>query len=246
MNLEIKNKVVVITGASSGMGEAMALLLAENGAKVVLGARRKGQLEELVARIKNTGGEAAYAVTDVTSRTDLANLVQLACDQFGRLDVMINNAGVSQLSRMDELDVTGWETMIDINLKGVLYGMAAAISVFQKQQAGHIINIISTSGLKITPTMGVYAATKNAVRTLTEAFRQESDGKIRITGISPGFVKTELADSIKNPEVRNAVQASMDNIALSPMDIANAVAFAIGQPAGVEIGDLTIRPAVQN
>jgi len=246
MNLEIKNKVVVITGASSGMGEATALLLAENGAKVVLGARRKGQLEELVARIKNTGGEAAYVVTDVTSRTDVVNLVQLACDQFGRVDVMINNAGVSQLSRMDELDVTGWETMIDINLKGVLYGMAAAIPVFQKQQAGHIINIISTSGLKITPTMGVYAATKNAVRTLTEAFRQESDGKIRITGISPGFVKTELANSIKNPEARNAIQVSMDNIALSPMDVANAVAFVIGQPAGVEIGDLTIRPAVQN
>lgn len=246
MNLEIKNKVVVITGASSGMGEATALLLAENGAKVVLGARRKGQLEELVARIKNTGGEAVYAVTDVTSRTDVVNLVQLACDQFGRVDVMINNAGVSQLSRMDELDVTGWETMIDINLKGVLYGMAAAIPVFQKQQAGHIINIISTSGLKITPTMGVYAATKNAVRTLTEAFRQESDGKIRITGISPGFVKTELANSIKDPGTRNAIQASMDNIALSPMDIANAVAFVIGQPAGVEIGDLTIRPAVQN
>jgi len=246
MNLEIKNKVVVITGASSGMGAAMALLLAENGAKVVLGARRKEQLEDLVARIKSTGGEAVYALTDVTSCADMANLVQLACDQFGRLDVIINNAGVSQLSRMDELDVKGWETMIDINLKGVLYGMAAAIPVFQKQQAGHIINIISTSGLKITPTMGVYAATKNAVRTLTEAFRQESDGKIRITGISPGFVKTELAQSIKNPEARNAVQASMDNIALSPIDIANAVAFVIGQPAGVEIGDLTIRPAVQN
>lgn len=246
MNLEIKNKVVVITGASSGIGEAIALLLAEHGAKVVLGARRKGQLEELVARIKNTGGEAAYALTDVTSRTDMLNLVRLACDQFGRLDVMINNAGISQLSRMDELDVTGWETMIDINLKGVLYGMAAAIPVFQKRQAGHIINIISTSGLKITPTMGVYAATKNAVRTLTEAFRQESDGKIRITGISPGFVKTELAQNIKNPEARNTIQASMDNIALSPMDIANAVAFVIGQPAGVEIGDLTIRPAVQN
>lgn len=246
MNLEIKNKVVVITGASSGMGEAMARLLAENGAKVVLGARRREQLEELVAQIKNAGGEAAYALTDVTSRPDMVNLVQLACDQFGRLDVIINNAGVSQLSRMDELDVKGWETMIDINLKGVLHGMAAAIPVFQKQQAGHIINIISTSGLKITPTMGVYAATKNAVRTLTEAFRQESDGKIRITGISPGFVKTELAQSIKNPEARNAIQVSMDNIALSPMDIANAVAFVIGQPAGVEIGDITIRPAVQN
>ena len=246
MNLEIKNKVVVITGASSGMGEAMARLLAENGAKVVLGARRREQLEELVAQIKNAGGEAAYALTDVTSRPDMVNLVQLACDQFGRLDVIINNAGVSRLSRMDELDVKGWETMIDINLKGVLHGMAAAIPVFQKQQAGHIINIISTSGLKITPTMGVYAATKNAVRTLTEAFRQESDGKIRITGISPGFVKTELAQSIKNPEARNAIQVSMDNIALSPMDIANAVAFVIGQPAGVEIGDITIRPAVQN
>ncbi len=246
MNLKIKNKVVVITGASSGIGKAIALLLAENGARVVLGGRRTKQLEEIVASIKERGGEAAYALTNVTSRTDMTNLVQLACNQFGRLDVMVNNAGVSQLSRLDELDIDGWESMIDINLKGVLYGMAAAIPVFKKQQVGHIVNIISTAGLKIMPTMGVYAATKNAVRTLNETFRQESDGKIRISGISPGFVKTELAQSIKNPEARKIIQTSMDNIALSPNDIATAVAFVIGQPEEVEIGDIVIRPAVQN
>jgi NADP-dependent 3-hydroxy acid dehydrogenase YdfG len=246
MNLHIKDKVIAITGASSGMGKAMALLLAEYGAKVVLGARRADQLQEVVGKIEAAGGKATYAVTDVTSRDDMNSLVRLACDYFGRLDVLINNAGISQLSRIDELDVEGWESMIDINLKGVLYGMAAAIPVFKSQQCGQIINIISTSGLKITPAMGVYAATKNAVRTVTEAYRQESDGRIRITGISPGFVKTELAQHIMDPEKRNNIQDAMNTMALSPEDIARTVAFVIGEPAEVEIGDLVIRPSVQN
>jgi len=246
MNQNIKDKVVAITGASSGMGRAIALLLASSGAKVVLGARREDHLKQLVKQIQDAGGHAVYAVTDVTSRRDLINLVQLATSAFGRLDVIINNAGISQLSRMDALDVEGWEAMIDVNLKGVLYGMAAAIPVFTAQGEGYIINIISTSGIKITPTMAVYAATKNAVRTLTEAFRQESDGKIRITGISPGFVNTELANSIRDTAAKKAVQASMESMALAPEDIAQAAAFIIGQRAEVEIGDLVIRPAVQN
>ena len=246
MNQNIKDKVVAITGASSGMGRAIALLLASSGAKVVLGARREDHLKQLVKQIQDAGGHAVYAVTDVTSRRDLINLVQLATSAFGRLDVIINNAGISQLSRMDALDVEGWEAMIDVNLKGVLYGMAAAIPVFTAQGEGYIINIISTSGIKITPTMAVYAATKNAVRTLTEAFRQESDGKIRITGISPGFVNTELANGISDPAAKKAVQASMESMALAPEDIAQAAAFIIGQRAEVEIGDLVIRPAVQN
>ena len=246
MNLDIRDKVVAITGASSGIGKAVAVLLAKEGAKVVLAARRADQLQQIVAGIKDAGGEAVYKVTDVTSRKELIDLVQLACDDFGRLDVIVNNAGISQLSRIDELDVEGWEAMIDINLKGVLFGMAAAVPVFQKQGTGHIINIISTAGIKISPTMGVYAATKNAVRTITEAFRQESDGKIRITGISPGFVQTELAQSIKDPAIRQHIQSSMEKMALSPEDIANTVAFVIGQPAEVEIGDIVIRPSVQN
>lgn len=246
METKLTGKVVAVAGASSGIGKAIALVLAKQGAKVVLGARRAEQLEGVVAEIQSAGGEAMYVVTDVRSRADLLNLVKQSCDHFGRLDVIVNNAGVAPLSRIDAVDVEGWEAMIDINLKGVLYGMAAAIPVFQKQQLGHIVNIISTSGLKISPTMGVYAATKNAVRTLTEAFRQESDGKIRITGISPGVVNTELAQSIQESKTRDSIQALMDTMALSPESIANAVSFAIRQPAEVEIGDITIRPSVQN
>jgi NADP-dependent 3-hydroxy acid dehydrogenase YdfG len=246
MKTELTGKVVAITGASSGIGKSVALVLATRGAKVVLGARRAEPLEQIVEEIAAAGGEAIYAVTDVRSRTDLSNLVEHACDHFGRLDVIVNNAGLATLSRMDALDFEGWEAMIDVNLKGVLYGMAAAIPVFKQQQSGHIINIISTAGIKISPTMGVYAATKNAVRTLTEAFRTESDGKIRITGISPGFVKTELAHGIQDAKTREAIQSHMDSMALPPERIAEVVAFVIGQPANAEIGDIVIRPAVQD
>lgn len=242
----IKGKVVAITGASSGMGKAIAIELAKNGAKVILGARRTEQLLQLVEDIKSTGGEAACITTDVKNKADLDRLVHKAFDQYGKLDVMVNNAGISQLSRIDDLDLEGWEEMIDINLKGVLYGMAAAIPVFKMQEAGHIVNIISTAGLKITPMMGVYAGTKNAIRTIAEAFRQESDGKIRITGISPGFVKTDFAGSIKNEEMRTVIQKEMDQMALDPLAIANAVMYAVSQPNDVEIGELVIRPSKQN
>ncbi len=168
----IKGKVVVITGASSGIGEATALLLANRGAKVVLGARGLVKLKTLADRIKAEGGEVSYISTDVKSREEVANLIQLSCEQYDRLDVLINNAGISLLSRFDELRVEDWEEMIDVNLKGVLYGIAAALPVFKQQQSGHIINIISTAGIKIVPMQGVYAATKNAVRTLSEALRQ--------------------------------------------------------------------------
>jgi NADP-dependent 3-hydroxy acid dehydrogenase YdfG len=246
MSITVKNKVIAITGASSGIGKATAELLAGQGAKVVLAAKRADELQSIVSGIAQAGGHAIGIVADVTAPADMERLVKAACDKFERLDVIVNNAGVAQLSRIDELDVASWETMIDVNLKGVLYGMAAAIPVFQKQQAGHIVNIISTSGIKITPTMGVYAATKNAVRTLTEAFRQESDGKIRITGISPGFVKTGLASKMKNTNAQKSIQSAMDSMALSPQNIADAVYFAITQPANVEIGDLVIRPSVQD
>jgi NADP-dependent 3-hydroxy acid dehydrogenase YdfG len=198
----IKDKVVAITGASSGIGEAIAKLLASQGAKVVLGARRQDRLKELVTSITQAGGHAAYALTDVTKRSDLTDLVKVATEQYSRLDVMINNAGVSQLSLMEELDVEGWEEMIDVNLKGTLYGIAAAMPVFKEQHSGHIINIISTSGIKIVPMQAVYAGTKNAVRTISEALRQESNGWLRVTGISPGFVQTELAGGIKNEEMK--------------------------------------------
>ncbi|MBC9796412.1 SDR family oxidoreductase [Sinomicrobium weinanense] len=246
MQDEIKNKVVLITGASSGIGRSIALELAKNGIKVVLGARRIEQLENIVEEIKNKGGEASCRVTDVKNKADLVNLVALAIERYERLDVIVNNAGVSQLSKIDELDTEGWEEMIDINLKGVLYGMAAAIPVFKEKRSGHIINIISTAGIKITPTMGVYAGTKNAVRTITEAFRQESDGSIRITGISPGFINTDFANNIRNEEMRAAIIESRDQIGISPIAIADAVIYAISQPKDIEIGDIVIRPAIQN
>ena len=242
----IKGKVIAITGASSGMGKAIAIELAKNGAKVVLGARRTEQLEQLVEEIKSTGGDATCTTIDVKNKADLLRLVNTAVQHYGKLDVIVNNAGVSQLSRIDALDIEGWEEMIDINLKGVLYGMAAAIPVFKQQQSGHIVNIISTSGIKIVPMQGVYAGTKNAIRTIAEAFRQESDGSIRITGISPGFVKTDFADNIKNEEMKTAVQKGMEQIAINPIAIANAVMYAISQPDDVEIGDIVIRPAKQN
>jgi len=242
----IKGKVVAITGASSGMGKAIAIALAKNGAKVVLGARRTEQLQQIVEEIKSTASEATSAQIDVKNKAELVRLVNTAIEKYGKLDVIVNNPGVSQLSRIDELDIDGWEEMIDINLKGVLYGMAAAIPVFKQQQSGHIINIISTSGIKITPMQGVYARTKNAIRTIAEAFRQESDGNIRITGISPGFVKTDFADNIKNEEMKTAIQKGMGQIAIDPIAIANAVIYAISQPDDVEIGDIVIRPSKQN
>jgi NADP-dependent 3-hydroxy acid dehydrogenase YdfG len=242
----IKGKVVAVTGASSGMGKAIAIELAKNGAKVILGARRTEQLDQLVEEIKSKGGEATFTKIDVKNKADLVQFVNTAVAQYGKLDVIVNNAGVSQLSRIDELDIDGWEEMIDINLKGVLYGMAAAIPFFKQQQSGHIINIISTSGIKIVPMQGVYAGTKNAIRTIAEAFRQESNGNIRITGISPGIVKTDFANNIKNEEMKTAVQIGMEQIAIDPIAIANAVIYAISQPDDIEIGDVVIRPSKQN
>jgi len=246
MENKIKGNVVVITGASSGIGEATAIMLAANGAKVVLGARRSERLKELAGRIEKAGGEAAYLVTDVIQRDDLVKLVQLACTQYGRLDVIINNAGISHLSRMDELQVDDWEEMIDVNLKGTLYGIAAALPIFRKQGSGHIINIISTSGIRIVPLQGVYAGTKNAVRTITEALRQEAGVNLRVTGISPGFVQTELADNMKDPVIKAAIKEKAAKIAISPDDIAGAVIYAMSQPPNVDVGDIVIRPTAQD
>ena len=242
----LKGKVVAVTGASAGIGKAIAIKLAENGVKVVLGARNIEQLQSIVDYIKNNNGDAISVKIDVSKKEDLIHFVNAAVEKYGTLDVIINNAGVSQLSRIDELDVDGWEQMIDINIKGVLYGMAAAIPVFKQQQSGHIVNIISTSGIKIVPTQGIYAGTKNAVRTISEAFRQESDGNIRITGISPGVVKTDFANHIKNESMKTVIQQNMEQLAISPEAVADAVIYAISQPKEVEIGDIVIRPAKQN
>ena len=247
MKNQINGKVVAITGASSGIGKSIAKELARNGVKVVLGSRRTEELEKIVEEIKNDGGEAIYVSTNVTNKADLSRLVNIAVETFGKLDVIVNNAGVAYISRIDELDMDGWDEMIDSNIKGVLYGMAAAIPVFKQQQSGHIVNIISTSGIKIVPMQGVYAGTKNAVRTITEAFRQESDGSIRITGISPGYVKTDFASkSVKTEEMKATASKAVEQMAIRPEAIADAVIYAISQPKDVEVGDIVIRPAVQN
>ncbi|NOW96455.1 SDR family oxidoreductase [Mucilaginibacter sp. SG564] len=246
MKNEIQHKVIAITGASSGIGKATAELLAGQGAKVVLGARRTDRLLKIIDAIEQNGGEAACLEVDVTRREDLAKLTTLAIERFGRLDVMINNAGISQLYKMEELDVDGWEQMIDVNLKGTLYGIAAALPIFKEQGSGHIINVISTAGISIVPTMGVYAGTKNAVRTIGEALRQESRGRWRVTGISPGYVATEFASHIKNEEVRNTIQQNADQMAIPADAIARAIAYAIEQPDNVDVGDIVIRPSVQS
>lgn len=246
MENNMKGKVVAITGASSGIGKATAMMLAAQGAKVVLGARREDRLEQVVSAIETAGGEACFAVIDIKQRDDLIKLVNLALETYGRLDVMVNNAGITHLSRIDELQVEDWEEMIDVNLKGTLYGTAAALRVFKEQGSGHIINIVSTSGIKIVPLQGVYAGTKNAIRTIAEALRQESGGLYRVTNISPGFVNTELIDHIKDEVTRAAIKETSLQIAISPDAIAAAVVYAISQPENVEVGDLVIRPSVQD
>jgi len=241
----VSGKVVVITGASSGIGEATALLLASKGAMVVLGARRADRLEALEGRIIAAGGQAASRSTDVRSRDDMTALVNLAVERFGRIDVLVSNAGVGPIGPLDSLAVDDWDAMIDINVRGLLYGIAAALPIFRSQKTGHFVNIISTSGIKIVPTQVVYAATKNAARTITEGLRQEAGKDLRVTGISPGFVRTEFSDSISDPAVRAQIAATAADIAIPPGAIARAVVFAIEQPANVDVGDIVIRPTVQ-
>ena len=241
----VKDKVVVITGASSGIGEATAHLLAEQGAKVVLGARRADRLQALSARIANAGGDAAWALTDVKQREDLSRLVNLACDRYGRLDVLISNAGVGPISPLDELRVDDWEDMIDVNIKGVLYGIAAALPIFRSQGFGHFINTASTAAHRITPNMAVYAGTKIAVRAISEGLRQEAGDKLRVTVILPGFTRTNFAESMTNPEVKAQIVASTDKFAMSPDAIARAIVFAIEQPADIDVGEIIVRPTAQ-
>lgn len=241
----ITGKVVVITGASSGIGAATALYLAQHGAAVVLGARRPERLAALCARIEAAGGHACFQVTDVTRRADLAQLVQLALDRHGKLDVLINNAGIAPISLLDELRVEDWEAMIDVNVKGVLYGIAAALPVFRRQGSGHIINTLSTAGLKIVPTMAVYAGSKNAVRAISEGLRQEAGDKLRVTTISPGYVDTELPSSMSDPVARDKGLAQMKQMAIPASAVAEAIGFAIAQPDNVDVGEIVIRPTAQ-
>jgi NADP-dependent 3-hydroxy acid dehydrogenase YdfG len=241
----IEGKVVAITGASSGIGEATALLLAERGAKVVLGARGSERLKALADRIVSAGGEVAHTRTDVKRREDLSNFVKLACERYGKLDVLVNNAGIGPISPLDDLRVNEWDDMIDINVKGVLYGIAAALPVFRKQGFGHFVNTASTAGHTTSPNQSVYSGTKFAVRAISEGLRQEAGDKLRVTIISPGFVRTQFVEAIANPELRARFADSRDRFAMPPDAIARAIAFAIEQPADVDVNEIVIRPTAQ-
>ncbi|NRA31102.1 MAG: SDR family oxidoreductase [Parvularculaceae bacterium] len=245
MSENIENKVVVITGGSSGLGEAMARHLAKLGAKVVLGARREDNLKKIVADIQSEGGEAAYAVCDVTVREDVDALVQKAISSFGGLDVMVNNAGLMAIAPVSALRVEEWDRMIDINVKGVLYGVAAALPIFREQKSGHIINISSTAGLKVFRGGAVYCGTKFAVRAIGEGVRMEAGKDVRVTTIEPGMVDTELVQGTTHSKSASAMGDMYGAVAIGADSIARAVAYAIEQPSDVDVNEMVIRPTAQ-
>jgi NADP-dependent 3-hydroxy acid dehydrogenase YdfG len=245
MSDSIQGKVVVITGASSGLGEATARHLASRGAKVVLGARRTDKLQAISEGIKHAGGEAIFNTMDVTSLESVKDLVDLAVQTYGKLDVIINNAGLMSIAPLQELKVDEWNRMIDINIKGVLNGIAAALPVFEDQQSGHFINIASVAGLKVfSPGGTVYSGTKFAVRAISEGLRHEVGGKIRTTSIEPGAIDSEL-------KYGSSHQASSDFVvdfykqAIPADSVARAIAYAIEQPSDVDINEIVLRPTVQ-
>ena len=246
MTDNITGKTIVITGASSGMGAAAGHHLAEKGAHVVLAARRTDRIDALAAEITRAGGKAIAVATDVTRREDLQRLVDTASDTYGRIDVMINNAGVMPLSPLERLKVDEWDRMIDVNLKGVLYGVAAALPPMIAQKSGHIINVSSVAGHKLFGGSAVYSATKFAVRALSEGLRQEmAPHNIRTTIISPGAVKTELLDHISETDVQKANQDYVGQIGVPAETLARLVAFAINEPEDVGINEILFRPTAQ-
>jgi NADP-dependent 3-hydroxy acid dehydrogenase YdfG len=241
MSEGISGKVVAITGASGGIGAAIAEHLAERGARVVLGARRTDRLADLVARITGRGGEAVAVTVDVRRREDLVRLVETARDRFGRLDVLVANAGSMAISAFDEIRQDDWDDVVATNLTGVLNGIGAALPVFRAQGSGQFVHMASTSAHRIVPKQGVYAATKTAVRVLSEALRQEAGPDLRVTVVSPGLTRTE--GTLSGDE---QMTAWVDQIAQPAEAVAGAVAYAISQPAGVDIGEIIIRPTAQN
>ncbi|MFJ4650968.1 SDR family oxidoreductase [Nocardia sp. NPDC088792] len=235
------SKVVLVTGASSGIGEATARRLAADGHHVFAGARRLQRLEQLAAEITGGGGTAAFARLDVTDAADFAAFAAAAIERFGRIDVLVNNAGVMPLSPLAALRTGEWDRMIDVNLRGVLHGIAAALPRMREQGSGHIVNVASVGAREVSPTAAVYCATKYAVRAISEGLRQESDGRVRVSLISPGVTESELADSIGDPEAREAMR-SYRRVALPARAIADAIAYAVNQPADVDVNEITVRP----
>ncbi|MBN3883361.1 MAG: SDR family oxidoreductase [Nostoc sp.] len=241
---EIQNKVVIVTGASSGLGEATAKRLAASGAKLMLAARREDRLKELVAAIAKSGGTATYQVTDVADRAQMEVLAKETLNTYGRIDVLINNAGLMPLSPLDQLKVEEWDQMIDVNIKGVLYGIAAVLPIMRQQKSGHVINLSSVAGHKVFAGSAVYCATKYAVRAISEGLRLESNGEIRSTNISPGAVATELTTTITDKDTAAGIN-QLYAIAIDADAIARAIAYAIEQPGDVDVNEMIIRPTRQ-
>ena len=245
MSKNIEGKVVVITGASSGLGNATARHLSAQGGIVVLGARRVDLITALADDLAGQGGKALAIATDVTHYDQVQKLVDAAVQTYGRVDVMINNAGVAPISQLERIKVDEWDQMIDVNIKGVLYGIAAALPYMKQQKAGHILNVSSVAAYTITPATAVYSATKQAVRALSEGLRQEvKPYNIRTTVISPGAIATELPNGVSEPEIAEAVRAFYE-IALPAESFAQAVAFAISQPDEVDVNEILFRPTRQ-
>lgn len=245
MENNIINKVIVITGASSGLGEETAKHLAKKGAMVVLGARREDRLEKIVSEITSEGGKAVYKATDVTVKSQVQALIDLALSTYNRIDVLINNAGIMPIAPISEVRTDEWDQMIDINIKGVLYGIAAALPIFQEQQSGHFINLGSVAGIKVfSPGGTVYSGTKYAVRAITDGLRHEIGGNIRATTIEPGAVDSELKFSTNHEESSKGVK-EFYQIAIPAASVARAIAFAIEQPADVDINEIVMRPTQQ-
>src|SRR6516164_7200916 len=246
MSHNIEGKVVVITGASSGLGEATARLLSAHGANVVLGARRIDRLGVLADELSRRGGKALAVPTDVIQCDQVKRLVDSAVQTYGRIDVMINNAGLMPQALLERLQVDEWDRMIDVNIKGVLYGIAAALPYMKQQKAGHFVNVSSVAGHKVGPGFAVYAATKHAVRALSEGLRQEvKPYNIRTTVISPGAVATELPESVNEPDVAERLRKFYAEVAIPAASFARAVAFAIGQPEEVDVNEILFRPTRQ-
>lgn len=239
-NINSESKVILITGASSGIGEGAARLLAAQGHRLVIGARRTDRIAALSATLEASGGTVRYRQLDVTSAEDVAAFAQFALDAFGRIDVLVNNAGVMPLSPLNALKVDEWNRMIDVNIRGVLHGIAAVLPTMEAQASGQIINISSIGGLSVSPTAAVYCATKFAVRAISDGLRQETD-KIRVTSICPGVVESELADSISDDTARTAMQ-SFRRVAITPDAIARAIAYAVEQPDDVDVSEIVVRP----
>ncbi|WP_394437443.1 SDR family oxidoreductase [Streptomyces sp. SGAir0957] len=241
----IQGKVIAITGASSGIGEATATYLAEKGAQLVLGARREDRLRSVVEGITAKGGTATGLVVDVTRREDLQRLTETALDRYGRLDVLVSNAGTMAVSPFDDLRQDDWDAMVSTHITGLLNGIGAALPVFRRQGFGQFVNVASTAAYVVKTPQAVYAATKTAVKVLTEGLRQESGPDLRVTLVSPGFTHTEGVGKGASPEVAAAMTQQRDEIAMPPSAIASAIGYAIEQPEGIDVSEIVVRPTVQ-